>query len=145
MNLREGPALMWRLKSTEEENTCVSRQHPQSSWKGLKVIKWRLLKKVPIFLLITNDQEGYPRKDIYLIKLWLLQPEAVPSFIQQGHLPENRVFFWAWATVLTFTVHIGYPSCTSSDIYQNRLQVSNYQGIFSIDMTSQRYRTVHKM
>lgn len=106
------------------------------------------IKKIPVFLQITNHQEGYPRKNIYLIKHWLLQHEPVQSFMQKGHMSENRFFSWGWATILTFTVHVGYPSCTSPDMYQNRLQVSNHQGIFSIilcDMTSQRCRLVHKV
>lgn len=63
------------------------------------------------------------------------QPEPVQSFVQQGHMSDNTFFFfWGWATIFTFTVHVGYPSCTSSDTYQTRPQVSNCQGIFSIDV-----------
>lgn len=62
------------------------------------------------------------------------QPEPVQSYMQQGHMSEDRFSFWGWATILTFAVHVGYPSCTSYDMYQNRSRVSNHQGIFPIDV-----------
>lgn len=63
---------MCKLRALKKKTyICMSRQHPKSSWKGLKRRKMvKIIIRVNISLLIVNGQEGYSRKDVpsFLIK-----------------------------------------------------------------------------